>query len=468
MTKTLILLSAMTVLSMAQEQKTIPSDGSDLKITIYNKSMAFVNDKRSINIKEGRQKLVYQGVPGNVISESVIPSFEGAKVNIFSQNYMFNLVSQSAMMKYSIDKKVEYYKNSSANQENPELFKGTLISSSPAMIQDDKSGKIVTIKDKSQIVFSEIPKGMITKPSLVWNVNALSTGELDIDLKYLTTGVSWKSDYVVNLKEKTLDLNGWITINNNSGVSYKNAEITCLAGEVNRAPKEERMKRNMVLEKSMVGSSMDKVKEEAFSGYHIYKIPFKETIENKQKKQIVFIEKKEVPYKQYGYAVNKYFENYGEQKMVFKNIVEIKNDEQNNMGIPLPAGVVRMYKKDKKGETHFVGEDRVGNVPKKEVVKLTIGKMFDVVGNKTITKFKSNKYSREVETTYEIRNRGKETVRVVISEDIPTYGRNITVSSSCSGSCKEVKKSAFRREFILELEEGEVHSFTSEFNIGFH
>ena len=467
MTKTLILLSAMTVLSMAQEQKTIPSDGSDLKITIYNKSMAFVNDKRSIDIKEGRQKLVYQGVPGKVISESVIPLFEGVKVDIFSQNYMFNLVSQSAMIKYSIDKEVEYYKNNAVNLESPELFAGTLISGSPSMIKDDKSGKIITVGNPNQIVFSRIPKGMITKPSLVWNVKVASRGVLNIDLKYLTTGISWKSDYVLNLKGKTLDLNGWITIYNNSGITYSDASITCLAGDVNKAPRAAMEMENTVLTKSR-GMSMDSVKEEAFSGYHIYKIPFRETIENKQKKQIVFIEKKSIPYMQYGYGVNNYFENYGEQKMVFKNIIEFKNREENNLGIPLPAGIVRMYKKDKRGETHFVGEDRVGNIPNKEVVKLTIGKMFDVVGNKTITKFKSDKYSREVETTYEVRNRGEETVKVVISENIPTYGRNISVKSSCVGRCREIKKSAFRREFVIELEEGEVYSFKSEFKISFH
>lgn len=444
----------------------IPSTGSDLKITIYNSNLAFVNDKRNVTINKGSQKLVYEGVPSKVITESVIPTFTGVNLNLFSQNYMYDLISQVSMLRNSIDKTVEYYENNSIEKQNPELFSGVLLSLNPIMIKQT-SGKIISLNSSNQVVFNSIPKNMITKPSLVWNIKTHKKGNLGIDLKYLTTGISWKSDYVLNLDKKTLDLNGWITINNQSGVSYDNAQITCLAGEVNRVSS--RRPQLMMRSKGiMFDSLVEEVKSESFSGYHIYKIPFKETIENNQKKQINFIDKKAIKFIQYGKNINNNFENYGKQKLVFKNIIKFKNEKENNLGLPLPSGKIRMYKKDSKGETHFIGEDRIGNIPKNETIKLKIGTMFDVVGEKKITKFKVDRYLREVETTYEIRNRGDEPVTVKIEERIPTYGRKIFVNTSCSDNCSFEKKTAFYREFTIKLDKEESYSFTSNFEVSFH
>jgi len=469
MKKTILLAAALSTALLANTEipnTIIPTKSSNIKITIYNSGIAFVNEEREVNVPKGVQNLVYQGVPKNVISESVIPTFTGMETNLFSQNYIYNLVSLQSMLRYSIDKKVEYVKNNAATMENPEVFTGTLITNNPPMIKDDKTGKIITVKDANQILFSAIPENMITKPSLVWRAEAEKYGDLTIDLKYLTTGISWKSDYVLNLSGKTLDINGWITIDNTSGVEYENAQITCLAGEVNRVNnREASFSSDTIVYKTKGISRHKEVKEEAFAGYHIYKIPYRETIQNQQKKQIIFIEKDEVPYTQYGYAVNNYFKNYGEQKIAFQNIVEFKNDKKSNMGIPLPNGTVRTYQKDKSGETHFVGENTIKNTPVKETIKLNIGTMFDVVGSKKVTKFKSTKFERDVETTYEVRNRGKDEVIVKISENIPAYGRKITVSSSCSDNCKIEKKSAFRREFTIKLAPEEVYSFTTEFNV---
>lgn len=454
---------------LINEKIIIPSNGSDLKITIYNKNLAFINDKRTANVKQGYQSLVYEGIPKNIISQSVIPTFSNIRINLYSQNYMYDLISLNSMLLNSIDSEIEYYANNYINLENPILLKGTLLSPSPVMIKDSETNKIISLNNPKQVIFKTVPKTMITKPSLVWKVETEKSGELGIDLKYLSTGISWNSDYVLNLRKDSLDLNGWITITNNSGVSYDNAKITCLAGEINKVARPN--KRERFLEKSMVASSMDSmkdVKEESFSGYHIYKIPFKENIKNKQKKQIVFIDKKNIEYKQYGKNINNHFDNYGKQDLVFQNIIEFSNSKENNLGIALPSGIVRMYKKDSKDETHFIGEDRFKNIPKNETVKLKIGNMFDVVGEKKITKFRATKYERNVETTYEIRNRGIDNTLVKIEERIPNYGRKIRVESSCKGQCSIKMKSALYREYLIKLEAGETYHFTSEFKVKYH
>ena len=137
------------------------------------------------------------------------------------------------MLENSIDKEVTFY----SNEKEPTLSKGILLSASPhAMIKENSTGKIYTLNSATQVIFSQVPENMITKPSLVWNMQSEKKGKLGIDLKYLTRGISWKSDYVLNLKKDVLDLTGWITVNNNSGVAYVNAQITCLAGDVNAVP----------------------------------------------------------------------------------------------------------------------------------------------------------------------------------------------------------------------------------------
>ena len=434
----------------------VPSGGSDLKITIYNSNKAFVNDKRTVNIETGKQKLVYVGVPSSLITQSVVPTFEGVETTLFSQNYIYDLVSLNAMLNKSIDREVSFY----TNGREPKLLKGIVMSASPqVMIKESGSGSIYTLNAPTQVIFSSVPKNMITKPSLIWNVETKKSGKLDIDLKYLTKGISWKSDYVLNLDKKTLDLHAWITVNNNSGVSYENAQISCVAGELNSV-QEPRMEYRRMKGMAMADAA---VQEESFSGYHLYKIPFRETIANKQQKQIAFIDQKGVKYRQYGKNVNSYFEKYGEQKLSFANVITFDNDKNNSMGLPLPSGVVRMYQKDSNGETHYIGEDRVKNIPENERVTLKIGQLFDAVGEKKISKYVARSGYRNVETTYSVRNQGKEPLSLKIEERIPVYGDKITQKNSCKGICSVEKKNAFVREFTIRLKAKEAYQFTSEF-----
>jgi hypothetical protein len=443
---------------------TVPTTGSDLKITIYNDNRAFINDKRKVKVTQGKQKLVYEGIPSSVITESVVPTFTGVKTHLYSQNYMYDLISLNSMLKHSVGKKVAFY----TNGKEPSLSEGTLLSVSPVMIQETDKENIYTLESSTQVIFSKIPENMITKPSLVWNIETQSAGNLDIDLKYLATGISWKSDYVLNLEKGILALTGWITVNNNSGVTYENVQITCLAGDVNKVQKlhPQRRYKNKV-GNTMMLAEMDAISEESFSGYHIYKIPFKETITNKQQKQIGFIDKKEIAYTQYGVHTNNYFERYGEQKLVFQNTIQFINTKENHLGLSLPKGVVRMYQKDSHDETHFIGEHKIGNIPEDENVTLPIGILFDAVGEKTITKYEAKKHYRNVETTYNVRNQGKEPLVLKIKEQIPTYGDKILLKTSCKGVCSVEKKTAFIREFTIKLNAKEKYVFSSEFEVIF-
>jgi len=461
---TLVLFSTYTFATLNTTVPSVGSVGSDLKITIYNDNRAFVSEKRQVIIPTGKQNIVYEGVPSSVITQSVIPTFTGVDTSLYSQNYIYNLISLSSMLKNSIDKKVNFY----INGINPRYSKGILLSSSPVMIKEDGTGNIHTLEKATQVIFDKVPEEMITKPSLVWNIDALSSGNLKIDLKYLTTGISWKSDYVLGLGKNTFDLTGWITVDNQSGVVYEKAEITCLAGEVNKV-RREHVTLDMVMYKAKNTKRMSSpgVKEESFSGYHIYKIPFRETIKNKEQKQISFLNKGGIEYSQYGVASNHSFGDYGERKLIFKNTIAFKNTRKNKLGLALPEGTVRMYKKDKSGNTHFIGEQRINNIPEDENVTLSIGTLFDVVGEKVVTKFRVKDHYRFVETTYNIRNQGKEERVLKIKEVLPVSGESVIIKSTCSGKCTEKRINAFTREFSVILRGKEKYIFTSEFESHF-
>ena len=436
----------------------IPQSRSDLSVTIYNDDRIFVHDIREANVSAGRQRLVYEGVAGSVISASVVPTFSGIDTRLYSQNYTYDLVSLPSLLKHSVGREVSFM----TNGENPVRSEGTLLAYKPAvMIREKGSGRILSLEKSTQVIFREVPEGMITRPSLVWNIETAKAGRLGIDLKYLAAGVSWKSDYVLNLGPDSFDLTGWITVNNRSGVSYPNARITCLAGEVHKA---ERPRPRRML-KAMPVMADAAVREESFSGYHIYKIPFRETLADKEQKQIRFLHRPEVRYSSYGKAEIRSFPRAGVEKLRFVNTVTFPNSKSEGLGLPLPAGTVRMYRRDTSGATHFIGESRIGNVPTDEKVTLKVGVLFDAVGEKKIVKYVSRQGYLNVAARYTLHNRGETPLTLKIEERIPTYGDQIKVRSDCSGPCSVKKLSAFVREFTVRLKAKESYAFESEFEV---
>ncbi len=449
------------VLLPAAAETLVPPGSGDLSLTIYNKDLAFVHERRQAEVGKGRQKLVYEGVAHSMLSESVIPLFQGLPVRLYSQNYIYDLVSLPSMLRHSIGKEVSFL----TNGRNPSRLQGTLLADDPSvMIREKSSGMIYTLEKHSQVLFPGVPAGMITRPSLVWEVETKQAGTLGIDLKYLTKGLSWKSDYVLDLdRSGMLDLMGWITVNNRSGVSYPDAKLTFLAGDVNRAAAVRPERRMLKAMARMADAPV--VKEEAFAGYHIYKIPFRTTLRDKQQKQIPFLNRSQVSYRRYGKAFMSSVDRPGVEKMHFRQIVEFDNTRSNHLGIPLPAGIVRMYSKDRSGVSRFIGESRIGNLPTDETVRLTIGTLFDAVGERKITRFVSRSDYRSAEILYTLHNRGEEDLTLKIEERIPTFGGSIKLRSDCKGICTVKKLSAFVREFTIKLPAKKSYSFHSSFEV---
>jgi len=457
--RTLIFLSTLfTLLLSASENLAIANAPTSISLTIYNKNLGMVIEERKATIDHpGKVKLMYPGIPSAIDTSSVIASFR-QKTSLFSQNYSFDVINYDSLLKYHLGKTINY----TEKKDSVEIKEGTLLAIQPLLVRERNFGVIFT---PYQVFFPDIPKDMAVKPSLFWNIET-EAKELDIRLKYLSKGLGWKSDYTIDLRDdKTLDLNSWITISNQSGASYNEANITVLAGEVNM-PKVR--KRTRVLYSKVAAAADDdgNIRNEAFSGYHIYHIPFKETIKDKERKQISFIQKKGIGYKRY--ALNSemvYFDNFGERKLAFDQLVTFENRTENHLGIPLPRGTIRVYREDAGHTSRFIGSSTIHDIPKDENVTLTIGKYFDIVGKERVTAYRETRTEKHIQYKITVSNRSKHKEAVRIKKSVPVNQGKLTVDDTCNTPCSRKSLSVFATEYTIDLKPDESYTLTVGYSL---
>ncbi len=282
-------------------------------------------------------------------------------------------------------------------------------------------------------MFDEVPGNLRDRPTLVMQLNSATSNSQQLQLSYLTGGLAWKADYVAELDESDqyVDLTGWVTLTNQSGATYKNAKLQLVAGDVNRVAneyKEVSRKFEMLAEESMAADA-DMV-EEALFEYHLYTLQRPTTIAENQTKQVSLLSATRIPVKKEFLLKGQdyyYQSSYGSigQKLKVGVFVEFNNDKESNLGMPLPKGVVRVYKNDKSGNAQFVGEDQIDHTPKKEEVRLKLGEAFDVTADKKQINFNKayavGKFNYAYKASFQIdlKNAKTEVVEVVVQEPIP-------------------------------------------------
>src|ERR1019366_6669025 len=254
--------------------------------------------------------------------------------------------------------------------------------------------EIITGMGADRYVFPDLPENLYSKPTLVWLLDNRQAGEQTVEASYLTNQVNWNADYVltVHSDQKAADLNGWVTVVNQSGTSFHNAQLQLVAGELNRvAPVNGRIRFDMAAK--AIFAPPPQFQQEAISEYHLYTLERHTNIQNNETKQISLLAAA-------GAAIQKVFEVDGESyyyqsaqspgqptKEPVKVIIKFKNAEANSLGVPLPEGTVRVYQGDSKGRVQFIGEDHIEHTPKDETVSLHIGNAFDVVAERKQTDF---------------------------------------------------------------------------------
>jgi hypothetical protein len=407
------------------------AQGNGVELTVYNQNIALVRDIRSFELEQGVNEVRFSDVASQIDATSVhfrsLTDPNGTAV--LEQNYEYDIVGSQKLLQKYVDQKIQLMTDDGSE------YSGTLLSGAGDIILQDDSGGVTVIRldQVQQFDFPALPEGLITRPTLVWLLDAGQSGDQDVEVTYMTSGVNWRADYVVQLNQDdtALDLNGWITLDNRSGATYNEAKLKLVAGDVNVVREARADAERMMVEAEMPAPTVAPgVQEREFFEYHLYDVQRPVTVRDNQTKQIEFASAADVPAEKffvydgarglgfYGYVVTD--PGYGVYSNPDVNIyLQIENEEEAGLGIPLPAGRVRVYKADIDGSLQFVGEDRIDHTPKDETVRLLLGNAFDVVGERRQTDFRE--LGRDViEESFEIvvRNHKDEDIEVRVVEHL--------------------------------------------------
>ena len=449
MRNTLILLLAGTFLASVPanaEQILLKNNNSKLTLSIYNQNLALVKDIRPADIKAGMSEVIFDGVAQQIQPETAM--LYGQDVKVLEQNYSYNVISYENMLNQSVGQEVNTVRQNPQTGEN--IFeKAVLIGAAygqpvlkfPYGIETNFNGRIV---------FNQIPSGVSDKPTLTAKINNKKAGSKNLFLAYLTGGLSWRTDYVTTIADKNkLDLTGWVTINNNSGVDYNDAKIQLIAGDVNVVrpvvqPRLLMAKMSMAaMDNGVEAAAMGSVAPEQISNYELYTLPAITTIKDKQTKQVGLIEKSGVNYvKEFNFRSPLYFGGSYEFEKQHPSITYVlENKAASNLGLSLPAGTVRFYENDKNGNLQFIGSNNIGNTAKDETLRLNLGDAFNLTVKGKVAKVAEKELERKPKNQcYSVKLLKTYTAETTVS-NAEAAENSVIISQNISDNYKIVKES---------------------------
>ncbi len=362
-------------------------------LTIYNDDLALVGDTRNVPVNVGENKATILEVSSGILPQSAWFSSKVANVGVIEQNFEYDVLNIQTLLQKSIGKTIRVFRVHPESGEDRAETATVLAASETGIVL--QIGDRIEVSPPGRLVFSAVPEDLHARPSLSITFTSDRSGTIPIDLFYLTHGLSWSSDYAATLSadEKSLSVNGWVTLTNNSGIDYKDAKLQVVAGRVNQvtampAPQTMAVSRNVEMM-----AKQDLQPEGAFD-YHLYKLDRTATVKANQTKSLSLMSAQSVPVnKDYRFTnVALIAGNYGQpaNEMPLAHAattLRIVNDEASGLGIPLPKGIVRVYKKDSDGNAILLGEDEIDHTPKGEKIDLNLGQAFDVTARAKQTEF---------------------------------------------------------------------------------
>lgn len=412
------------------ERRSTLDDQQSVAITIYNEDLALVKDARKVVLEDGVNRLALRDVSARMRPETALlrsVSHPGS-LDLLEQNFDFDLLTPGKLLEKYVGRTVRLVKTHPTTGVETSESAQVLAASEGVVL---KMGDRIETGVPGRIVFDGVPANLRDRPTLVTELQSKRAGAQDLELSYLTGGLSWRADYVAELNgdDSALDLNGWVTLNNLSGTTYANAKLQLVAGDVNRVREEFRRAKTERVAMAAVAAPSPMAQEALFE-YHLYTLRRPTTLADKQIKQVALLGATGVPVTKELLLSGSDFYYRGSagdlgQKLKAAVYVEFDNRETARLGQPLPKGVVRVYKRDSAGNAQFVGEDRIDHTPKNEKVRLHLGDAFDVTADKKQTDYRRRepaiKASYAGESAYEIvlRNAKSEAVTVTVREPVP-------------------------------------------------
>jgi hypothetical protein len=441
----------------ASDQATTLNDQTDLNVTVYNSNIALIRDVRHLTVPTGAFRLKFEDIAATVNPATVHfrSLTEPDKLSVIEQNYEYDLLEPAKLLHKYVGKEVtlvrSYMDNGTSKHEE---IKATLLADNNGPVW--KIGNdIVTGIYGEGYRFPEVPANLFDRPTLLMSLDNSGARKHQIEASYLASNLTWNADYVltVSREDKAADLDGWVTLSNNSGTAFHNARLQLVAGDLNRLPANGVGGAMMRKEMALSTPAPAQFQQENFSEYHLYTLGRRTSIEDKETKQISLLQGSGVPVEKL-FVVNGqsfYYHNYQNPGSPLKDPVMVfykfKNEEKAGLGMPLPAGNLRVYQKDSKGGVLFIGEDRIDHTPKDETVTVHIGNAFDIIAEHKQTDFKkiaTNVYEMEFEIT--LRNHKDAPITVQVNEPIGGTWEML------SSSYKFTKTAAFAAQFQVPVD----------------
>ena len=409
-----------------QDQTTL-EDQTDLAVTVYNSDIALVRDVRELRLARGVGELRFMDIAATVNPATVHfrSLSQPSLLDVLEQNYEYDLLEPDKLLRKYVGRDVKLVRMQQQDgTTRPEEVTARLLSYNNAPVWQIGS-EIITGMHADHIRFPELPQNLYARPTLIWTLENGGVERHRVEAAYLAGKLSWAADYVLNVgrDDKAADLDGWVTLNNGSGTQFRNARLQLVAGDLNRVRQE--IGRMMDVAARAQVAAEAPMQQETFSEYHLYTLNRRTSVNNNQTKQVSLLGGTGVPVRK-RYVVegqNFYYRNAYHPGAPIKDVVQVyyqlKNEEKAGLGMPMPAGTVRVYQADTKGGVQFVGEDRIGHTPKDETLNLKIGNAFDVVAERNQTDFEKiagNIYEVEFEIT--LRNHKTVPVSVEVNEPV--------------------------------------------------
>ena len=447
----------------AEWYRPLPGMGSPMASQLPG--FALVRLDRELQIPRGRGTIQFSDVAALIDPTTVqflsMTDPDGTKV--LEQNFQFDLVSQDKLLSRYVDRDVSVVQRSA---EGDKVIDGTLVSSNDGLVIRGADGQVRALREWSSIRFGELPGGLITRPTLEWDVLSGRGGMQKARVSYQTGGITWWADYNLIFTEGAdansgfVDVGAWVSLLNQSGARYQDAKLKLIAGDVNRAqPPPQALRTKVIMDMAVAAESAPAgFEEKSFFEYHLYTLGRPATIPNNSTKQIELFDtatrvpaKKQLVY--YGgdlgglYGVPMTERELGPSSNTEVDVwLTFRNDKDSGMGMPLPAGRIRVSQQDKADDSlEFIGEDTIKHTPKDEDVRVKLGRAFDVVGERRQTDYTVNSKGRVMEEAFEIKVRNHKTqpVEVIVRENLYRWSQWSLIQQSQASEKKDARTTEF-------------------------
>ncbi len=420
-----------TSVGTGPEATTTANDRVDLALTVYNSNMALVREVRELPLPVGEADLRFLDVatsmnPATVLLRSLTAP---ARLAVLEQNYEYALLEPQKLFQKYVGREITLVRlRQQDGTTRQEEIQATLLAYHNGPVWK-VGNEIVIGLQADHYRFPELPTDLYSRPTLVWKLENSGPARHRLEVSYLTGNLSWSADYVLAVErdERTAALEGWVTLSNNSGLSYSNAQLRLVAGEVHRvldAYSREPAEARVMMERAAAAPQFAR---ETFSEYHLYTLPRRVSLRNQETRQINLLAASSVPVEKFFVVEGQsfYYRNPQQPGEPIREAVQVRyrfrNDPASGLGNPLPAGVVRVYQADSEGSLQFLGEDRIRHTPKNEAVTLQVGNAFDVVCERKQTDY-ARISDRVTEMEFEITLRNQKERAIVVEVNEPIGG----------------------------------------------